>query len=74
LSTQFPGQPATVTTVPSCRTRRAGRPSPSSQPIARSPRRIAAVLAMFAPTQLAAATLAVRQQDRAGLPVTGSTM
>ncbi len=29
---------------------------------------------MFAPTQLAAATLTVRQQDRAGLPVTGSTM
>ena len=31
---------------------------------------MAAVLAMFAPTQLAAATLTVRQQDRAGLPVT----
>jgi len=35
---------------------------------------IAAVLAVFASTQVAAATLTVRQQDRAGSPVAGFTM
>jgi hypothetical protein len=35
---------------------------------------IAAVLAVLASTQLAAATLTVRQQDRAGSPVAGSMM
>ena len=62
------GQPATVTAVPSWRTSRAGRPSPASQATAPSPRRIAAVLAVFASTQVAAATLTARQHDRAGSP------
>ena len=49
------GQPATISAVPSWRTSRAGRPSPASQAVARSLRRIAAVLAVFASTQVAAA-------------------
>src|SRR5262249_61097813 len=59
---------------PSWCTSRAGRPSPASQPTAPSPRTIAAVLAVFASTQLAAATLTVRQQDCAGSPVAGVMM
>jgi hypothetical protein len=35
---------------------------------------IDAVLAVFASTQLAAATLTVRQHDSAGRPVPGATM
>ena len=68
------GQPAVVTAVPSGRTSRAGRPSSRSQPEAASPRMMAAVLAVLASTQLPAATLTVRQQDRAGSPVAGSMM
>src|SRR6266511_2256115 len=67
------GQPPTRSTCPSGRTRRVGRPSASSQPGARSPRMIAAVAAVLASTQVAAATLTVRQTTRAGLPVAGST-
>jgi len=68
------GQPATVTALPLWRTSRAGRPSPASQAAARSPRKIAAVLAVFASTQVAAATLTARQHDRAGSPVLGTMM
>ena len=46
----------------------------SSHSGARSPRRIAVVLAMFASTQLAAATLTVRQCSSAGRPLDGSRM
>jgi len=35
---------------------------------------MAAVLAVFAATQVAAATLTVRQQEFAGIPVLGSMM
>jgi hypothetical protein len=35
---------------------------------------IAAVLAVFASTQGAAATLTARQQESAGIPVAGTTM
>ena len=42
-----------------------------SHPTACSPRRIAAVLATLASTHVAAATVAVRQQDLAGSPVRG---
>jgi hypothetical protein len=45
-----------------------------SQEIASAPITIAAVDAMFASTQLPAATVAVRQQDSAGSPVAGSMM
>ena len=68
------GQPATVTALPPWRTSRAGKPSPVSQAAARSPRRIAAVLAVFASTQVAAATLTARQHDRTGKPVAGAMM
>ena len=68
------GQFATVTTLPSCLTSRDGRPSPSSHATARSPRTMAAVLAMFAATHVRAATLTVRQQELAGIPVRGSMM
>jgi hypothetical protein len=70
----FSGQPATVTVVPSCRTSRAGSLRSASQAVARSLRRIAAVLAVFASTQVAAATLTARQHDRAGRPVAGAMM
>jgi hypothetical protein len=68
------GQPATVTTSPPRRTSRAGKRWLASHPGARSPRMIAAVLAVFASTQVAAATLTVRQQESAGIPVLGSMM
>ena len=68
------GQPGVVTTVPSGRTRRAGSRWRSSQRERRSPRTIAAVLAVFAATQVDAATVTVRQVSAAGRPVRGSTM
>src|SRR5258708_16375100 len=65
------GQPAVVSTDPSSRTRRAGRPASRSQGRAAALRMIAAVLAVLAATQLAAPTLTVLQQDLAGSPVAG---
>jgi len=53
---------------------RAGRCWLASHPGARSARTIAAVLAVFASTQVAAATLTVRQQEPTGSPVLGSIM
>ena len=52
---------------------RAGR-APRARPGASSPSTIAAVLAVLASTQVAAATLTVRQRERAGRPVRGSMM
>ena len=46
----------------------------SSHATAAAPRTIAAVLAVFASVQVPAATLTVRQHERAGWPVAGSTM
>ena len=63
-----------VTAVPSRCTSLAGNRSRSSHSGAASPRRIAAVLAAFASTQVAAATLAARQQDSTGSPVRGAMM
>src|SRR6516225_8702331 len=68
------GQPATVTITPPRPARRAGKRWLASQPGARSPRMIAAVLAVFASTQVAATTLTVRQQELTGIPVLGSMM
>ena len=68
------GQPAIPTTLPSRRTRRAASPDRSSHSGAASPSTIAAVLAAFASTHVAAATLAVLQISGAGCPVRGSTM
>ena len=59
---------------PASSTRRAGRPSPVSQAGAAPPRMIAAVLAMLASVQVAAATETVRQTGAAGSPVRGSRM
>ena len=67
------GQPATLTTTPSVRTRRAGRSWVSSQAGARSPRTIDAVEAVLASTHDPAATVTVRQHGVAGSPVAGST-
>ncbi len=61
-------------TRPSWATSRAGSPSRSSQAHAWAPRTSAAVVAMFASAQLAAATLTVRHVERAGEPVRGSMM
>ena len=58
------GQPATVKTAPVASTRRAGRPSPASQPSARRPRMTAAVLAALASAQFPAVTETVRQTGR----------
>src|SRR5213082_1691130 len=66
------GQPARWRTLPSCPTRRLGRPSEQSHSCARSPRTIAAVLAELASMQDAAAIVAVRHGPSAGLPVAGS--
>ena len=68
------GQPATITISPLWPASRAGRCWPASHPGARSLRMIAAVLAVFASTQVAAATLTVRQQELTGIPVPGSMM
>src|SRR6185437_14123253 len=67
------GHPATWQAVPSTRTRRLGSPSPSSQPTAREPRTIEAVLAMFASRHEAAHTLTVRHTLSTDPPVDGST-
>src|SRR5205814_964345 len=67
------GQPATRLTAPSYRISRAGRRSSSNHASAGSPSTIAAVLAVFASTQDAAATVALRQKLAAGRPVRGST-
>src|SRR6185312_2877372 len=72
-SSRSAGQPATRCTVPDSSTRRDGSPSAASQSGARRPRTIAAVLAVFAPTQLAAVTVTVRQTGSAGRPVRGSS-
>ena len=60
------GQPATVNTAPVASTRRAGRPRLASQPSARRPRMIAAVLAALASAQVPAVTDTVRQTGSAG--------
>ena len=67
------GHPPTVTTSPVRRTSRAG--SPSLRPArlgADAPSRMAAVDAVLAPAQVAAATVTVRQTTAAGRPVRGS--
>src|SRR5436189_283618 len=76
------GANASITVVATCtttssiapddETSRAGRPSRSSHAGAAGPRTIAAVLATFASTQDAAATLAVRHGVTAERPVRGS--
>ena len=66
------GQPPMQRTVPQSRTRRAERPRAVSQPGASSPSTTDAVLATFASTQDAAATLTVRHGVDADLPVRGS--
>ena len=63
-----------VVTAPVLLTRRAGSPRPASQAGAAADLMIAAVLAAFASTQLAAATLAAAQRLSAGAPVRGSRM
>jgi len=63
-----------VVTAPVVLTRRAGSPRRPSQPGAAADLMIAEVLAAFASTQLAAATLAAAQQLPAGAPVRGSRM
>src|SRR5205085_2174409 len=68
------GQPPTTVAAPPGATSRAGRPRSASQAGAAVPRTMAAVLAVFASTQEAAATLAARHTSRAGRPVAGSTM
>jgi hypothetical protein len=68
------GQPATMTISPLWPASRAGSCWLASHPGARLPRMIAAVLAVFASTQVAAATLTVRQQELTGNPVLGSMM
>ena len=61
-------------TAPSTLTSRAGSPRLASQAAAPADLMMAAVLAVFASTQLAAATLTEAQQLRAGHPVPGFTM
>ena len=61
-------------TSPSRETRRAGSPASASHRGARAPRTIAAVLAMLASTQVAAATLTVRHTSSAGPARRGSRM
>src|SRR5439155_4078047 len=68
------GQLPTGGTLPSESTRRAGSPSSASQSGAAPRRTSAAVVAMFASVQSAAATLTVRQLARTGAPVPGSMM
>ena len=68
------GQPATVSAVPSRSTRRAGSARSASQSTAARPLTIAAVEAALASTQLAAATLTVRQWVPGGPAVRGSMM
>ncbi len=65
--------PRSSFTAPSAATSRDGRPRASNQSGAPGPRMTAAVLAVLASTQLAAATLTVRQSPVAGRPVAGST-
>ena len=67
------GQPAAVTVRPSVRTRRAGRPTRSSQVTAPTPLTMAAVEAVLASTQDPAATDTVLQYGSTGSPVSGST-
>ena len=68
------GQAATVRTLPSTATRRAGMPRLSSQPGAPTPRMMAAVLAMLAATAVSATADTVRHTGGAGRPVLGSRM
>ena len=67
--------PWTEVTVPSSATSRAGSPHSASQPGAARPMTMAAVLAMFASTQVAATTLGRCASTAAATsPVRGSTM
>src|SRR5215472_19056980 len=60
--------------MPSARTSRAGNPREASQSGAAADLIMAAVLAVLASTQVAAATVAAAQQLLADRPVRGSTM
>ena len=68
------GQPATLCSIPSWSTKRAGMPSAESQLGARRPRMIDAVLNVLAARQVLAATLTLRHNGSADVPVRGSTM
>src|SRR5213075_3313960 len=68
------GHPPSLMTLPSCATRRAGSARTVSQPGARSPSTIAAVLAVLAATQLRAATVTVRHGELTASPLAGSRM
>ena len=69
----FAGSPEQIVR-PSGRTSRAANPRVASHSGALSPSTIAAVLAMFASTHDAAATLAVLHTSAVGSPFAGSTM